>query len=101
MSNNIPEDTHDKLVKAFIEYSNANLRFETQGFLKSAVVSRQALLEISRLVKLRRQEIFEKRVALHGHKRKGIAATAPSERRQRKLDRQNQKQQATDQEDNN
>jgi hypothetical protein len=91
MSDEIQDDTHDKLVNAFIDYSKANTKFEAQGFMAQAMNARQALVEIGKLVKIRRKEIFEKRVAIHGHKEKGIEPTAPSKSRQKKLDKQRQK----------
>lgn len=94
MSDEIEDSLHDKLVKAFIRYCTANEKFENFGFNDSAVIARNSLTEISRLIKDRRKEIHEKRVKIHGHKRKGIAPTEPNERRQRKLDRQRQKEQA-------
>ena len=101
MNNSIKDDTHDLLVKAFLRYSEANSRFDLYGYSKSAVKARGALLEIQRLIKLRRTEIMEKKIEMHGHPRKGITPTAPSERRQRKIDRQRQKQQAENQEGTN
>ena len=94
MSDEIKDSLHDKLVKAFIRYCAANEKFENFGFNDSAVTARNALNDISRLIKDRRKEIHEKRVKIHGHKRKGIAPIEPNERRQRKLDRQRQKEQA-------
>ena len=94
MSDEIEDSLHDKLVKAFIRYCAANEKFENFGFNDSAVTARNALNDISRLIKDRRKEIHEKRVKIHGHKRKGIAPIEPNERRQRKLDRQRQKEEA-------
>ena len=88
------EDNHIRLVKAFMEYAKHNEKFELEGFNKSATRARSALLEIQRLIKIRRKEIFDKKVAMHGNPRKGIAPTAPSERRARKIQRKIQKQQA-------
>jgi len=96
MSEEFDDDTHDQLVKAFLEYSEHNSKFMLYGYLKSAVKARGALLTIQRLLKIRRKEIFDKKVEMHGYPRKGIAPTNPSERRQRKIDRKIQKQQAQD-----
>lgn len=96
MSDNFDDDSHLRLVRAFMEYARHNEQFELEGFNKSAVRARSALLEIQRLIKIRRKEIFDKKVAMHGHPRKGIAPTAPSERRARKIQKQNQKLQAQD-----
>lgn len=101
MSDEIQDSLHDKLVKSFIRYCAANEKFENFGFNDSAVIARNALNDISRLIKDRRKEIHEKRVKIHGHKRKGIAPAEPNERRQRKLDRQRQKEQAQKQQDTN
>ncbi len=94
MSDDIQDSLHDKLVKAFILYCTENEKFENFGFSKSAVQAREALNDIQLLIKARRKEIHEKKIKLHGHKRKGILPTEPSERRQRKLDRQRQKEEA-------
>jgi hypothetical protein len=101
MSDEIQDSLHDKLVKAFIQYCTANEKFENFGFADSAVTARNALNEIGHMIKDRRKEIHEKRIKLHGHKRKGILPTEPSERRQRKLDRQRQKEQAQKNQDTN
>jgi hypothetical protein len=77
MSDDIEDDTHDLLVKAFIQYSEANSRFSLFGYKVAAKDARAALNDIAKLVKTRRQEIFKKRVEIHGHERKGIAATTP------------------------
>ena len=94
MSDEIEDSLHDKLVKAFIRYCAANEKFENFGFNDSAVAARNALNDIGHMIKDRRKEIHEKRIRMHGHKRKGIPPTEPSERRQRKLDRQRQKEEA-------
>lgn len=72
MTDTIKDDIHDQLVKAFMEYSEANSKFELYGYQNSAVNARNSLTKITQLAKVRRQQIWEKRVALHGHKRKGI-----------------------------
>jgi hypothetical protein len=103
MSDNdeIIDSLHDKLVKAFIDYSIANERFEVYGYIKSQVAARQALMEIHRLSKDRRQELRKQKLEKHGNKRKGIEPTNPSEFRQRKINKANQKQQAGDDTDTN
>lgn len=101
MSDDIQDSLHDKLVQAFIRYCTANEKFENFGFSTSAVLAREALNDIGHMIKDRRKEIHEKRIAMHGHKRKGIAPIEPNERRQRKLDRQRQKQQAQQDTDTN
>jgi hypothetical protein len=94
MSDEIENSLHDKLVLAFIEYAAANEKFEIYGFSSSAVDARIALNRMYELIKLRRKEIQKRRIEMHGDKSKGIEPTAPSIRRQRKLDRQRQKEEA-------
>lgn len=72
MSNDIEDDIHDLMVKAFVEYSAANQKFELFGYMRAATEARNALTKITQLAKVRRQEIWDKRIKLHGHKRKGI-----------------------------
>lgn len=93
-SDEIIDSLHDKLVKAFINYSVANERFEVYGYIKSQVTARQALMEIHKLSKDRRQELRKQRLEKHGNRRKGIAPTNPSEHRQRKINRASQNSQA-------
>ncbi len=61
MSDDIQDDTHDKLVKAFIEYSRWNERFERYGYHKSSAQAREYLRAIRDLCKVRRMEIQAKR----------------------------------------
>lgn len=93
-SDEIIDSLHDKLVKAVIAYSIANERFEIYGYIKSQVEARQALMEIHKLSKDRRQELRKQRLEKHGNKRKGIEPSKPSEFRQRKLDKASQNSQA-------
>jgi len=102
---NIEDDVHDKLVQAFIEYSKQSSRFELFGYQAAAVAARNALTQIAKLSRERRHQIWDKRVAIHGHLRKGLEPTAPDERRKRKLEKkqaklQNQNQQANSGSDN-
>jgi hypothetical protein len=101
MSNEIENSLHDKIVLAFIKYCTANEKFENFGFATSAVQAREALNDIQLLIKARRKEIQERRIKMHGDIHKGIKPTEPSERRQRKLDRQRQKEQAQQDRDTN
>lgn len=87
------DDTHDQIIKAMIAYSNNNTEFQIYGYTTSSVRARDALLELHKLSKIRREEILQERIKMHGHKRKGIEPTEPTERRQRKIERQNQKRQ--------
>lgn len=101
MSDEIQDDTHDKLIKEFINYSNANAKFDAQGYMAQARIARHALVEIGKLVKTRRKEIFDRRVALHGYAKNKIKPTAPSAWRQRKINKQNQNQQDKNIDDTN
>jgi hypothetical protein len=87
------DDTHDQLIKAMIAYSNNNTEFQLYGYTTSSVRARDALLILHKLSKVRREEILEQRIKMHGHKGKGIDPIEPTERRQRKIQRQNQKRQ--------
>lgn len=66
MSEEFNDDTHDKLVKAFIEYSKWNERFERFGYKGSSVEARQALRAVRELATKRRMEILDKRKELFG-----------------------------------
>jgi hypothetical protein len=101
MSDEIEDSLHDKIVKAFIRYCTANEKFENFGYIQSARDARAALNDISPLIKHRRREIQETRIKMHGNPMLGIEPTEPSERRQRKIDRQRQKEQAKDDTDTN
>jgi hypothetical protein len=57
MTDDIKDDTHDQLVKAFIEYSRWNERFERYGYHGSSVQAREFLRDIRDLCKKRRMEI--------------------------------------------
>lgn len=61
MTDDIKDDTHDKLVKAFIEYSRWNERFERYGYFASSQQAREYLRDIRDLCKARRMEIQAKR----------------------------------------
>jgi hypothetical protein len=61
MTDDIKDDTHDQLVKAFIEYSRWNERFERYGYYGSSVQAREFLRSIRELSKKRRMEIQAKR----------------------------------------
>jgi hypothetical protein len=66
MSEEFNDDTHDKLVKAFIEYSRWNERFERFGYKGSSIEARQALRAVRELATKRRMEILDKRKDLFG-----------------------------------
>ena len=71
MTDDIQDDTHDKLVKAFIEYSRWNERFERYGYFGSSQQAREQLRAIRDLCKIRRMEIQAKRRLLKGTKTEG------------------------------
>jgi hypothetical protein len=75
MSDEIEDDIHDQMIKAFIRYSAANQKFELFGYKNAAIEARNALTKITQLAKVRRQEIWDKRIKIHGHERKGIPPT--------------------------
>jgi hypothetical protein len=62
MSDDIQDDVHDLLVKAFIKYSEANSRFHLFRYKQAARDARLALLEIAKLAKDRRAEIAKLRL---------------------------------------
>jgi hypothetical protein len=71
MTDDIKDDTHDKLVKAFIEYSRWNERFERYGYFASSQQAREYLRDIRDLCKARRMEIQAKRRQLKQTKTEG------------------------------
>lgn len=71
MTDDIKDDTHDKLVKAFIEYSRWNERFERYGYFASSQQAREYLRTIRDLCKARRMEIQAKRRLLKQTKTEG------------------------------
>lgn len=75
MSDDIQDDVHDQLVKAFIKYSEANSRFELFKYKQAAKDARLALLDIAKLAKERRAEIAQLRLEIHGSKERGIDPT--------------------------
>jgi hypothetical protein len=62
MTDDIKDDTHDMLVKAFIEYSRWNERFERYGYHASSVQAREFLRSIRDLSTKRRKEIQAQRI---------------------------------------
>lgn len=66
MTDQFDDDTQDKLIKAFIEYSKWNDRFERFGYKGSALQARQWLAEIRRMAFIRRKEIQAKKNIIHG-----------------------------------
>jgi len=61
MTDDIKDDTHDQLVKAFIEYSRWNERFERYGYFASSQQAREYLRDIRDLCTKRRMEIQAQR----------------------------------------
>ena len=60
-------DLNEQLIRAFIEYSKWNTRFNLFGYKQSAVNARTALRDIRRLAQARYQEIHRQKVAIHGN----------------------------------
>ena len=54
------EDTHDKLMKAFLEYFAASEVFETRPSEATKRTARRELRKVIRLAKARQEEIAEK-----------------------------------------
>jgi len=54
----IPQDTHDKLTKAYMEYYKANEAFEIRKSERTKRAARKWLSEIRRLCSERRNEIM-------------------------------------------
>ena len=54
------DDTHDKLVKAYLEYFEENEKFESRNSVRTHGSARRALRNIRTLAKLRMDEIHEK-----------------------------------------
>jgi carbonic anhydrase len=71
MNNDFKDDTHDTLIKAFMEYSKWNERFERFGYKESAVKARTALRKIRKISTVRYQEIHAKKVEIHGNQNEG------------------------------
>jgi len=59
-------DTHELLIREFMEYAKWSTRFELHGYKESAVKARVALGEIRRLIMTRRAEIQAKKNLIHG-----------------------------------
>ena len=53
------DDTHDKLVKAYLEYFKANEKFESRNSVRTHRYVRKCLREIRNLAKDRANEIHE------------------------------------------
>jgi hypothetical protein len=53
----IDDDTHDKLVKAYMAYFKANEKFETRNSVRTHREARRLLREIRDLAKMRMDEI--------------------------------------------
>jgi hypothetical protein len=53
----IDDDTHDKLVKAYMTYFKANENFESRNSVRTHREARRCLREIRDLAKLRMDEI--------------------------------------------
>lgn len=58
--NNAPLSVHELMIQKFIEYSYWNERFERYGYVHSAKMARNALIDIHHLTKQRRAELLER-----------------------------------------
>ena len=58
----IDDDTHDKLVKAYMAYFKANEKFESRNSVRTHREARRFLREIRELAKERMNEIHEKHI---------------------------------------
>lgn len=66
MSEEFDDDIHEQLVKAFIEYSRWNDRFERFGYKGSSIRARDYLRQIRKLSAKRFEQILQQREAIHG-----------------------------------
>ena len=55
----IPDDTHDRLTKAYMAYFKANEQFAKRRSLATKVAARKALAEIGILARSRRKELTD------------------------------------------
>ena len=55
----IPDDTHDRLTKAYMAYFKANEQFAKRRRLATKVAARKALAEIRILARSRRKELTD------------------------------------------
>ena len=55
----IPDDTHDRLTKAYMAYFKANEQFAKRRSLATKVAARKALAEIRILARSRRKELTD------------------------------------------
>ena len=55
----IPDDTHDRLTKAYMAYFKANEQFAKRRSLATKVAARKALAEIRILARSRRKEFTD------------------------------------------
>ena len=56
----IPEDTHDKLIIAYLKYFKASENFESRNSVRTHREARKWLREIRLLAKIRMEEIHNK-----------------------------------------
>lgn len=74
------DDTHDQLIKQMIKYAFWNTRFRDFGYHHSSIQARNALLEITKLCKIRRVEIFKERSNLNSNHKNQKAAKRQSKK---------------------
>lgn len=58
------DDIHDQLIKQMIKYAFWNTRFKDFGYHHSSIRARNALTQIAKLCKVRREEILKERTRL-------------------------------------
>lgn len=56
--------THEQILSLVATYTAENERFETKGVKASAARARKSLSEMSKLIKVRRSEIQEKKASM-------------------------------------
>jgi hypothetical protein len=54
------DDTHDKLIKAYLEYFDENEKFEKRNSVRTHASARRALRQLRALAKQRMDEIHDK-----------------------------------------
>jgi hypothetical protein len=74
----IEDDTHDKLVKAYLDYFTLNEDFQQRPAETRRRLVRKKLTEIQKLCRVRRSEILEQHIR---HVKDGRAKNNPKEAR--------------------
>lgn len=68
----IEDGTHEKLIKAVLEYCDLNTAFEERLSTRTRLKSRNRLREIRKLAKLRMKEIHETYASKEQEQRKNV-----------------------------